>query len=372
GLLSPQVSAPQIVLSSGEPIDKSLWIDLAQAPATTFYNVYGPTECTVDTTICPITSDSTPVIGRPIANTQVYILDETMAPVPIGVPGEIFIGGEGVSRGYVRQPDVTAEVFLPHPFSTQPGARLYKTGDAARFLSDGVIEFLGRLDWQIKFHGFRVEPGEIEAVLSQYPGVQQTVVVVREDMPGDQQLVAYVVTDQQQPLVIAELRAYLRQYLPHYMVPSRFVLLDTLPMNPNGKVNRKVLPPPQTTQREVNETYVAPRSDLERRISAIWCSVLNLEKAGIYDNFFDLGGHSLSLVRVHQQIQEQFDKTFSLIEMYRYPTISGQVDYLLQTLGANLPGKQQPDAGTRQREAILRQKRLNRQKKLQGKSFPVQ
>jgi amino acid adenylation domain-containing protein len=365
GLFNPQVFAPQVVVSSGESIDKHLWHTLAQAPTTTFYNVYGPTECTVDTTVCPVTPDSMPAIGRPIANTQVYILDEMMAPVPIGVSGELFIGGEGVSRGYVGRPDVTAATFVPHPFSTQPGARLYKTGDAARFLPNGMIEFIGRLDWQIKFHGFRVEPGEIEAVAGQYPGVKQAVILAREDVHGEQQLVAYVAVDQQQPPMIAELRAYLKLHFPHYMVPSHFVIIDTLPIGPNGKLNRKALPSPQTMQREVDETYVAPRSDLERQISAIWCSVLNVEKVGIYDNFFDLGGHSLSLVKVHQQIQEQFDTTFSLIEMYRHPTVSGQIDHLLHKSSLGLADAHLSDQGARQREAAKRQKRLSKQKKFQ-------
>jgi non-ribosomal peptide synthase protein (TIGR01720 family) len=264
-----------------------------------FFNAYGPTESTVCGTVyeCPNGSHKLP-IGRPIINTQVYILDPHLQPAPVGVPGELYIGGAGLARGYLNRPELTSEKFICNPFRNEPGARLYKTGDLARYLSDGNIEFLGRLDDQVKIRGFRIELGEIEALLGQHPAVQETVVMVREDVPGNKRLVAYVVINQAAAPTIPKLRHFLKQQLPEYMVPSAFVLLDALPLTPNGKVDRRALPAPDTTRPELAGTYVTPRTSVEELLAGIWTDVLRLEKVGIHDNFFELGGDSILSIQI--------------------------------------------------------------------------
>ncbi len=272
------------------------------------YIGYGPTEATVGVTywICKRGSNQCTVpIGRPIVNTQIYILDCHLQPVPIGVPGELHIGGIGLARGYLNRPDLTAEKFIPNPFSNKPGSRLYKTGDLARYLTDGNIEFLGRLDNQVKIRGFRIELGEIGVALSQHPAVRETVVLAREDIPGNKRLVVYVVPGQKQAPTFNELRGFLQQKLPEYMVPSSFVFLDTLPLTPNGKVDRRALPAPDRTRPEPGETFVAPHSPLESLIAEVWKEVLGVDQVSVYDNFFDLGGHSLLSMKVVAHLEKK-------------------------------------------------------------------
>jgi non-ribosomal peptide synthase protein (TIGR01720 family) len=265
-------------------------------------NNYGPTENTVVTTSGGVSSteqsDRTPTIGRPIANTQVYLLDKNLQPVAVGIPGEIYVGGASLARGYLNHPDLTALAFIPNPFSNTPSRRLYKTGDLARYLPDGNIEFLGRLDDQVKIRGFRIELGEIEAVLGQHPAVQETLVVVREDIPSNKRLVAYVVPKQSPAPSMQELHHFLKQQLPEYMVPSAFVLLDALPLTPNGKVDRRALPAPDTTRPELAGAYVAPRTSVEELLAGFWADVLGLEKVGIHDNFFEVGGDSILSIQI--------------------------------------------------------------------------
>jgi thioester reductase-like protein/non-ribosomal peptide synthase protein (TIGR01720 family) len=239
---------------------------------------------------------STVPIGRPIANTQIYLLDADLQPVPIGVSGELYIGGAGVARGYLNRPELTAEKFITNPFI--PGERLYKTGDLARYLPDGNIEFLGRIDHQVKIHGFRIELGEIEAALRQYPAVRETVVVVREEQSGNKRLVAYVVPEKQFTPTTSDLRDFLQEKLPEYMIPSAFVRLKTLPLTPNGKVDRQALPAPDTSRSNLEETFVAPRSTAEKLLAEIWTQILRLENIGIYDNFFELGGDSILSMQI--------------------------------------------------------------------------
>ena len=267
-----------------------------QLPHLTLVNGYGPTENTTFTCCCPITQ-LTQVqvfvpIGRPIANTQVYLLDDQLQPVPIGVSGELYTSGDGLSRGYLNRPELTAEKFIPHPFTHQPGTRLYKTGDRARYLRDGDIQFLGRIDTQVKIRGFRIELGEIEANLSQHPDVRQSVVIAKEDVPGSQRLVAYIVPHQGSASTISDLRSFLKEKLPEYMVPSAFVILSSLPLTPNGKVDCRALPEPEGRV-ELSNSFVAPRTQIEQILTRIWCEVLNLEQVGIHDNFFELGGDSI-------------------------------------------------------------------------------
>jgi aspartate racemase len=288
-------------------------------------NGYGPTENTTFTCCYPITApdqlgNSVP-IGRPISNTQVYVLDSHLQPVPIGVPGELYIGGDGLARGYLNRPDLTEEKFLQNPFSDKPGTHFYKTNDLVRYLPNGNIEFLGRIDNQVKMRGFRIELGEIEAVLAQHPIVKEAVVTVREDVSGNKNLVAYIVSHQEQAFTINDLRRFLKQKLPDYMVPGAFVLLEALPLTPNGKVDRRVLPAPDQTRKESEETFVAPRNELELQLTQIWEKVLGVHPISVKDNFFDLGGHSMLAARLFAQIEKKLGRNLPLANLFQAPTI---------------------------------------------------
>lgn len=288
-----------------------------------FFNNYGPTENTVVTTSGQILSEESdgkfPPIGRPITNTQVYILDRYLQLLPIGIYGEIYIGGLSLARGYLNRPDLTSERFIANPFVANE--RLYKTGDLGRYLPDGNIDFLGRIDHQVKIRGFRIELGEIETVLTQHPQVQQVVVIVREDQPGNKYLTAYIVSATE-TLTSSELRQFLKEHLPEYMIPAAFVILKTLPLTPNGKVDRRILPKPETTNAELETAFVAPVTALETKLAEIWCTVLHREQVGIYDNFFELGGHSLLITSVISRIREHFSIVLPLRSLFTAPTIA--------------------------------------------------
>jgi acyl carrier protein len=299
------------------------------APGRRFFNLYGPTEATIWTTIAECTDGSQrPPIGRPIANMQVYLLDRHLQPVPPGVPGELYIGGEGLARGYLNRPELTAERFIPHPFSQEPGARLYQTGDLARYRPDGMIEFLGRLDHQVKIRGYRVEPGEIEAVLTQHPAVQEAVVMARADAPGDNRLTAYVVAKRQPGPSSSDLRRFLQAKLPEYMLPAAFVPLDALPLTPNGKVDRRALPAPDRTRTTLEGACVAPRTPVEEGLAEIWGQVLGVEQVGIHDNFFELGGHSLLATQVIARLQAAFQVEVPLRRLLEAPTVADLATYV--------------------------------------------
>lgn len=289
------------------------------------YNGYGPTEASVGVTYhkCNRNRKQQAVpIGRPQANNQVYLLDSALQPVPVGVPGELYIGGVSLARGYLGQPGLTAEKFIPHPFSPQPGARLYKTGDIARYRPDGAIEFLGRVDHQVKVRGYRIEPGEIETVLAGHPAVQKAVVIVREDTPGNRRLAAYVVPNGQiGPDPVDKLRRYLLAKLPNYMVPATFSILDTLPLTPSGKVDRRALPAPEPSRPGGQAGYTAPRDRIELALAQIWADLLDVRPVGVHDNFFDLGGHSLLAVRLMARIQQQFGQDLPLATLFQGATI---------------------------------------------------
>jgi amino acid adenylation domain-containing protein len=309
-------------LCGGEAIPLEL-VDKLLPRVASLWNMYGPTETTVWSTTGKLTqAEGFIPIGKPIDNTTVHILDEWLRPVPIGVPGELHIGGDGLARGYHNRPDLTAEKFIPDPFSHKTDARLYKTGDLARFLPNGTIQFFGRMDNQVKVRGFRIELGEIETILDRQSDVRQNVVVVREDKPGDKRLVAYIIAEDSRTLDMARLRESLHETLPQYMIPSAFVELDSFPLTPNGKINRRALPPPDPTMFETVETYVAPRNATEAKLAKIWEEVLQLERVGIHDNFFDLGGHSLLAVRLFSQIEKTFDKQLPLATLFRSPTVA--------------------------------------------------
>jgi amino acid adenylation domain-containing protein len=311
-------------LFGGEAVDTRRVRQLLEAGAPQqLVHLYGPSENTTLATWYHVQQiepkAETVPIGRAIANTQIYILDKYLQPVPIGIPGELHIGGVGLARGYFNRPELTAQKFLPHPF--QANCLLYKTGDLARYLPDGNVEFLGRIDNQVKIRGFRIEPGEIETVLSQHPQVEQAVVTVREDEPGNKYLTAYVVGTTE-TLASSELRQFLKPQLPEYMMPSAFVMLKTLPLTPNGKVDRRVLPKPEITNSELEAAFVAPRTWQEEKLAEIWCTVLHREKVGIYDNFFELGGHSLLLTSVISRIRESFAIELPLRSLFAAPTIA--------------------------------------------------
>jgi len=240
--------------------------------------------------------------------------------VPIGVPGELLVGGAQLAAGYWNRPELTVEKFIADPFSKVEGARLYRTGDLVRYRADGNLEFLGRIDEQVKVRGFRIEPGEIEALLRQQPQVREAVVMAREDAPGDKRLVAYVVAEGGGAELTERLRGELKARLPDYMVPSAFVVLDALPLTPNGKVDRKALPAPER-ESQVTAAYVAPGSELEQQLVAVWQDVLGAQRVGVDDNFFDLGGNSLLVTRVHARIKPMFAREVRVVDLFRYPTV---------------------------------------------------
>jgi len=299
------------------------------APRRRFFNAYGPTETTVWATVAEcFAGGERPDIGCPISNVKVYMLDEHMQPVPTGVTGELFIGGTGLARGYIDRPELTASSFVPNPFGKEPGARLYKTGDLAYYKSDGSIVFCGRADHQVKIRGFRIETGEIEAVLGQHPAVREAVVAARQDHSGDKRLVAYVVADQAHPPAISELRSFLREKLVEFMIPAAFVMMGEMPLTRNGKMDRKRLPSPEEFNTEKLADYVAPRTDIEQAIAAIWQEALKVDKVGVNDNFFDLGGHSLLLLQVHSKVREALGRELSIIDLFKYPSVSSLAGYL--------------------------------------------
>jgi amino acid adenylation domain-containing protein len=322
----------RIVIVGGEKASSAAlaaWHRLAGSRVR-WVNTYGPTETSVIvTSFEPENWENIPSIlpiGRPIANTRIHILDEHLQPLPVGIPGDLFVAGPGLARGYLNRPEITAEKFIPDSFSSEPGARMYKTGDRARYLANGEIEFAGRTDDQVKIRGYRVELKEIESVLGSYPGVREVVVVAREGIarengPADKHLAAYVVPTRDQTPTGSELRTYLKQKLPHYMVPSAFVLLESMPKTPNGKVDRRAMPAPQAADfAEANE-YVAPSSELEANLVKIWCAVLGKEKIGIRDNFFDLGGHSLLAARLMHRIEQTLGQRLPLAALLQAPTV---------------------------------------------------
>ena len=310
------------VLVGGEALSADLARQLAQRCGSV-WNMYGPTETTIWSSVYQVKGEDESLvpIGKPIANTTFYVLDAKRQPVVQGAQGELYIGGEGLARDYFERDELTAEKFVADPFSAQPGARMYRTGDLARYKQDGNVEFLGRIDHQVKIRGFRIELGEIEAVLEQHAGVNQAVVVAREDTPGDKRLVAYVVTETANILASAELRSHVGKQLPDYMIPTAFVQMAKLPLTPNGKVDRKALPAPNQSP-DAGAVYIAPRTPLEEILAQIWKDVLRIEKVGVHDNFFSLGGHSLLATQVISRIRHVAGVEVPLRHIFEWPTIA--------------------------------------------------
>ncbi|HEY6804819.1 MAG TPA: amino acid adenylation domain-containing protein [Pyrinomonadaceae bacterium] len=352
GLNKSTRTTPKLMLVGGEAIDESTWSRLAEDEHTSFFNVYGPTECTVDATWAHITrSQAQPVIGRPVPNAHAYILDKNLKPAGIHFTGELFISGTGLARGYLNSPERTAERFIPDGLSGQEGARLYRTGDLARYTPDGSIIYTGRNDAQVKVRGHRIEPGEIEAVLQQHENVKQAVVIAREAANADVRLVGYVVPIDGTPVDTNDLRQRLSERLPDYMVPSFLVALDKLPLTRNGKVDIKNLPAPETAQRSRDENYLAPRNEIEATITRVWQDVLGVERIGINDNFFDAGGHSLLMVQAHNKLTELFDKQISIVEMFAKPTIGALAEYFSKTNGHKPKFDRVMDRAARRKQA---------------------
>ncbi|MEH1805764.1 amino acid adenylation domain-containing protein [Nostoc sp.] len=314
------------IITAGEQLQITPAISqwLSKLNDCTLHNHYGPSESHVIITFTLNNSVETwpllPPIGRPIANTQIYILDKYLQPISVGVAGELHIGGISLARGYLNRPELTQQRFIPNPFSTDPDSRLYKTGDLARYLPDGNIEYLGRIDNQVKVRGFRIELGEVEAVLSQHGDVEGCCIIAREDTPGDKRLVAYVVAHQHCTPTINELRQFLKAKLPDYMVPNAFVMLEEMPLTPSGKVDRRALPAPDLHSSN-SDKYVAPRNQVELELTQIWSRILKVDKVGVKDNFFDLGGHSLLTPYLMAQIKKQFGKDIAIASLYQNPTI---------------------------------------------------
>jgi amino acid adenylation domain-containing protein len=289
-------------------------------------NMFGITETTVHVTYRPLRQAdldlaSGSVIGRPLSCLQVYLLDRHGQLVPMGVPGEICVGGSGVTRGYLNRAELTAERFIPHPFSDEAGARLYRSGDLGRYAGQGDIEYLGRIDSQVKLRGFRIELGEIESALREHPAVRECTVISRDGTPEEKKLVAYVVADGQPVPSTTDLRDFLRQKLPEHMIPAAFVELDALPLTPNGKIDRRALPAPDQARPQLRKDFVAPRTPVEQELAAIWQELLGVAEVGIYDDFFELGGHSLLLTQLASWVRKDFQVEVPLRILFDTPTI---------------------------------------------------
>jgi natural product biosynthesis luciferase-like monooxygenase protein len=316
------------VMIGGEAFPGALAKELRDATKARITNMYGPTE----TTIWSSTQEAEPcegtvAIGRPIANTSLYVLDESRQPVPVGVAGELYIGGDGVTRGYWERPELTESRFVPDPFAKREGARMYRTGDEVRWSEDGRIEFLGRIDHQVKIRGYRIELGEIESRLMAHPSVREAVVIAREDSPGDKRLVGYVIPSGA-AFDVATLKAHLREGLPDFMVPSHFVRMDRFPLTPNKKIDRKALPRPDVKVERAPEEQVAPAGEVEEKVATVWKRILGLTQVSSHDNFFELGGHSLLAVQAHREIKEATGKELTVTDIFRFPTIASLAAHL--------------------------------------------
>jgi acyl carrier protein len=321
-------------------------------------NTYGPTEATVIATLYEAgvsrgeEMECEAPIGRPISNTQSYVVDRRQRPVPVGVGGELCIGGEGLARGYLNRPETTAEKFIPNPFISpgEGGGRLYRTGDIVRHLPDGNIEYLGRIDHQVKIRGYRIELEEIETALQQHPAIREAVVLAREDEPGNKRLVAYLVSVQEAAPTTGELHSFLRQKLPVYMAPAAYVWLESLPMTTNGKIDRRALPAPDKTRPELEAAFVAPRTPAEERLAAIYAEALGLERVGIRDHFFDLGGHSLLAMQVVSRVRQAFEIELPLRSLFETPTVAELAENIETILWAAQSSHSRSDPAADDRE----------------------
>ena len=342
------------------------WVDQYGVTQPRLINMYGITETTVHVTYRPLTiadvhQRSGSMIGHPISDLDVLVLDTHQQILPIGVPGELYVGGSGVTRGYLYDPALTATRFLPHPFSVFPGERLYRTGDGARRLDDGDLEYLGRIDKQVKIRGFRIELGEIEMALNQHPLIS-TCKIILQTTTHEPRLIGYYVSTIPHTPTTSELRQYLLQTLPEYMIPAVFVWLEALPLTLNGKLDEQALPIPATTRPTLADVYIAPRTDTEQQLVAIWQDLLQIEQIGVHDNFFDLGGHSLLVVHMHERVCAELDVSFELITIFQHPTISALAHQLTHD-NPPLPMLQQSQHRALERKKSRRQRMQDRRKR---------
>ena len=347
------------MMVGGEAFPKPLADKLSQIVGGRVTNMYGPTETTIWSSTQDIDSaDPVVAIGKPISNTQMYILDQHLQPVHVGVAGELYIGGDGVVRGYHNRPDITAERFIPNPFVRDKHARIYKTGDLAKYRDDGTIDYIGRIDHQIKIRGYRIELGEIESLISQHSAVDEAVVLLREDVEGDKRLVAYIKPVTNVVLDQNVIKGYLKNDLPEFMVPSIFVEVMSMPLTPNGKIDRKALPAPKQEKTVSSTTkYVQPENELQITIADIWQEVLNLPQVGLEDNFFDIGGHSLLVVQVLDKLRKKIDTQVKMMDMFRFPTISSLSNYLGQSGAEDSKLEDSKERAEARKSAMLKRRR---------------
>jgi amino acid adenylation domain-containing protein len=331
---------PLKILCGGEALTRELANKLTEKSACV-WNLFGPTETTIWSTAAEVESGSGPVvIGRPIDNTEIYLLDGYLHPVPLGLSGELYIAGDGLARGYQKLPDLTAATFMPNPFSGKPGARMYRAGDTARFLEDGKIEYIGRIDNQVKIRGYRIEPGEIEAVVRQHRAVQEGVVLAQEEESGERRLIAYVVRHFGADATANDLRGFLKERLPAYMIPSSLILLDAMPLTPNGKIDRQALSALSSVDLRLGEEKIAPRIPIEKAIAGIWENSLGVGPVSIRDSFFDIGGHSLLAMRLLSQLQETFGVDLQLRELFESPSVTELAIAVVQRQAEQIAGEQ--------------------------------
>ncbi|MEG4996622.1 non-ribosomal peptide synthetase [Microcoleus sp. B4-D4] len=363
------------VVTAGEQLQVNRYITsfFQQLENCTLHNQYGPSESHVVTAYTlsgpPENWPALPAIGRPIANTQIYLLQKDGEPIPLGVEGELYIGGICLARGYLNRPDLTAEKFIPNPFKHNEIStiedkedRLYKTGDLARYLPDGNIEYIGRIDGQVKIRGFRIELGEIETALAKHPAIKQAVVLAREDTPGDKRLVAYLAVNPQEQLTIADLRVQLQGQLPDYMVPAVFVTVEAMPKTPSGKIDRRALPPPDSQRQELSQGYAAPQGELEKVLAGIWSKLLKLDRVGIHDNFFEIGGNSLMTLQIAVQVRALLEKDLPVVKLFQHPTIAQLANYLNQGESTNQSSNKFQDRADRQKAAFGRSKQFTKRR----------
>ena len=346
-----------------QPATVALWRKLP-LQGVRLLNAYGPTETTITATTFEIPNDSKPPnpvpIGRPLPNRTVFILDKHGNPVPVGVPGELYIGGIGLARGYLGRPDLTAEKFVPTPWLQEPGERLYRSGDLVRYLSDGNIEFLGRIDQQVKVRGFRIELGEIESALMEHDEIKNAVVLAPKDKSGDSRLVAFYLVEAKSAPEPEDLMAFLKRKLPDYMVPSTFLKMNKFPLTQSGKIDRKAFPDPDFSKRLSKTKYVKPQNEIERTLAEAWRKVLHVEQVGIHDNFFDLGGHSLTMIKLHAALQEKLGQDLSVVELFQYPTISTLAQFLNRDKNDNTLLAQSQERAMKQRASLQKQRQRMR------------
>ena len=361
----PETFAPlKNLLFGGEAVDvEAVRIIMAKGKPARLLHVYGPTENTTFSTwylIDQIAPNAISIpIGQAIANTQTYILDRQQQIVPIGVVGELYVGGDGLAKGYLHRPELTAEKFISNPYSLSE--RLYRTGDLAKYAVDGNIEFMGRIDFQVKIRGFRIEIGEVEAAIARHEYVQDVIVIVKDDPLGNKSLIAYVVAKPETELTTSRLRNFLKESLPDYMIPAAFVVMDKLPLTPNGKVDKNALPSPEDLRSQVADDYVMPQTEAERLIAIVWQEVLQLSNVGIYDNFFEIGGNSLLLVQAYSKLQNLFGSQISIVILFRYPNIHALAEHLNQSQSIEVPEPNRAE-NRKSRQDLMKQQRQNRLK----------